>query len=68
MNFIEALPVAFMIVCFYVAPSAIAWMRGHHQLAAIIATNVLLGWTVLGWIGAFIWSLTAVQKPVVNPD
>ncbi len=43
---------------FYLTPSLIAWYRAHHNRAAIIALNLLLGWTVLGWIGALIWALT----------
>jgi hypothetical protein len=28
---------------------------------AIFALNLLLGWTLLGWFAALVWSLTAVQ-------
>jgi len=31
----------------------------HQSWLEILSFNVLLGWTVLGWIGALIWSLTA---------
>ncbi len=43
---------------FYFVPSLIAWARKHRSLPAIIALNILLGWTGLGWIGAFVWSLS----------
>lgn len=43
---------------FYFVPSLIAWSRKHRSLPAIIALNILLGWTGLGWIGAFVWSLS----------
>jgi len=43
---------------FYFVPSMIAWVRKHRSLPAIIALNILLGWTGLGWIGAFVWSLS----------
>jgi hypothetical protein len=43
---------------FYFVPSLIAWSRKHRSLSAIIALNILLGWTGLGWIGAFVWSLS----------
>lgn len=49
----------------YFLPGIIAVERKHHQVYAIFALNTLLGWTVLGWIGALIWSLTAVRK---EPD
>ncbi|TNJ38772.1 superinfection immunity protein [Chlorobaculum thiosulfatiphilum] len=43
---------------FYFVPSLLAWTRKHRSLPAIIALNILLGWTGLGWIGAFVWSLS----------
>ena len=45
----------------YFVPAVIAFGRGHHNAGAIFALNLLLGWTVLGWIAAFIWSLTAIR-------
>lgn len=47
-----------LAVCAYFAPFLIAAMRGHRQAAAIGALNLLLGWTMLGWVAAFVWSLT----------
>lgn len=50
--------------CFlYVLPWFIAARRGHPQAAAIAALNLLLGWTFLGWVGALVWALTAIEKP-----
>ena len=49
------------IVIGYFLPLAIAIRRKHHQKLAIGAVNVLLGWTLLGWLFAFFWSLTAVR-------
>lgn len=42
----------------YFLPTVIAASKGHHNTGAIFALNLLLGWTVLGWIAAFVWSLT----------
>jgi hypothetical protein len=44
----------------YFFPSIIAWRRGHHNLLSIFLLNLLLGWTGLGWIGALIWSASAI--------
>lgn len=43
----------------FCAPSLVAAVRHHRNLAGIIAINALLGWTVLGWLGALVWSLTS---------
>lgn len=45
-------------------PTLIALLRGHHNGFAIFLTNLLLGWTVIGWIIAFIWSFTANERRV----
>jgi len=42
----------------YLVPSFIAGARKHRSGMAIVALNILLGWTFLGWVGALIWSLT----------
>jgi hypothetical protein len=40
----------------YFLPSIIALCRGHLSTFAIFLLNLLLGWTLIGWIVAFIWS------------
>lgn len=42
----------------YFLPAIIARAKGHHNASAIAALNLFLGWTILGWIGAFVWALT----------
>ena len=49
-------------VALYFLPLLIAVPRNHHNAMAIAALNLLLGWTLLGWIVALIWSLTAVRR------
>lgn len=51
-----------LAVAVYFLPNWVASARKHHNANAIFVTNLLLGWTVLGWIGALIWSLTAVNR------
>ncbi|RYD28268.1 MAG: superinfection immunity protein [Lysobacteraceae bacterium] len=50
-----------IIICLYFVPSIVAWVRGHHNKIAITALNILLGWSVIGWVGAMVWSLMAAQ-------
>ena len=54
-----------VLAALYFAPTLIAMIRGHHNSVAIFILNALLGWTVLGWVIAFVWSLTAVMRPIV---
>lgn len=54
----------FLVVGFvYLVPAVVAVERRHPQAAAIAALNLLLGWTLLGWVGALVWSLTAIPRP-----
>ncbi len=65
------LVIAFLAVSVYFLPGAIAKNRHHHNAGAIWALNILLGWTMLGWIGALVWALTAVKvlpEPSASPD
>lgn len=56
--------VLILIAVLLFLPTVIALARGHHNGFAIFLTNLLLGWTVIGWIVAFIWSCTAVERRV----
>lgn len=42
----------------YILPAMIASGRKHNNAAAICTLNLLLGWTVVGWITSLIWALT----------
>ena len=46
------------LACLYLLPAIIAHKRQHPQHMAIGVLNLLLGWTLLGWVGALVWSLT----------
>jgi hypothetical protein len=45
-------------VLLYFLPTVVALSRGHLSALAIFFLNLLLGWTVIGWFIAFIWSCT----------
>ena len=47
----------FIFLTFYFLPSIIAAIRGAKHGLAIGTLNLLLGWTVAGWIVALIWAL-----------
>jgi hypothetical protein len=41
----------------YFLPTVIAAVKKSRQTTAIFALNLLLGWTLLGWVAALVWSL-----------
>ena len=54
--------ISFLFVIFliglYFLPWIIAILRNHHNRQAIVVTNLLLGWTLIGWLACLIWSFT----------
>lgn len=46
------------IFVLYFLPWFVAAARNHRNWPAIAVMNLLLGWTLLGWIGALIWATT----------
>jgi Superinfection immunity protein len=54
---------ALLLLVVYGLPGIIAEVRAHHQRMAIIGMNILLGWTILGWVIALIWAVSATPPP-----
>ena len=51
----------------YFAPSIIAYVR-RTNVMAIFVLNLLLGWTLFGWVFALVWSLTDQRYQGVAPQ
>ena len=45
----------------YFIPSWIGY--NHRNIGSIFILNLLLGWTLIGWIVAFIWAVSNDSKP-----
>ncbi len=46
-----------LIFALYFLPTLIAFLRQHKNSLAIFLLNLLLGWTVLGWVVSLVWSV-----------
>jgi hypothetical protein len=46
-----------LIFSLYFLPTLIAFLRQHKNKLAIFLLNLLLGWTVLGWVISLVWSV-----------
>jgi hypothetical protein len=53
-----------LILILYFLPSILAVCQSKRSLNAIFCLNLLLGWTVIGWIVSLIWALTHDLPPV----
>lgn len=47
-----------LVMVVYLLPTWVAIIRGKRAMFAILVLNVLLGWSLIGWIVALVWSLT----------
>ena len=54
--------IIFILVVPYFIPTIIASRRKHPNTSAILALNLLLGWTLIGWIISLVWALTTTAK------
>ncbi|MHC5125585.1 superinfection immunity protein [Pseudomonas inefficax] len=58
----------------YLLPAINAKSRKHPSAGAIFLLNLFLGWTILGWLAALIWSAAATStrvssaQPIVSTE
>jgi len=64
----EVFALVVIVLVAYVLPAIIARSRDHHNSGAILALNLLLGWTLVGWVAAFVWACTNIHRPAASTD
>lgn len=55
---------ALAILVLYFVPTMVGWNKRNRS--AILALNVFLGWTLLGWVVALVWALTKEDTCVAS--
>jgi hypothetical protein len=55
-------PFILILALLYFLPTVVAMSRRIKTPQGPILLNLLLGWTILGWIGALIWAACAPAK------
>lgn len=53
--------------CLYLLPTYEAWKKRHPNLTAIALVNILLGWSLLGWVVAVVWAYKKPEPTVAMP-
>ena len=46
-----------LVVALYMLPTFLAFSREHPRRHDLAVVNIVLGWTLIGWIGVFLWAL-----------
>jgi hypothetical protein len=55
-----------VLALLYALPTMLAWKRGSRRRWKITAINLLLGWTVIGWIVAMV--MTFAYEPPADGE
>src|SRR5580698_7981581 len=55
----------FVLIFPYLLPTIIAIVRRKLNAGGIFVLNLLLGWTLIGWIGALVWALSSDAQPTI---
>lgn len=67
-SFIQENKLAIAIMVYlYLLPGQVSWWRKHPSKWAIIVTNIVFGWTMIGWVVALIWALGKKESVVMVP-
>jgi hypothetical protein len=55
--------IAVIGLALYLLPALVGWARRAPDLAALAVINVLLGWTLVGWVVALAMALRTASPP-----
>lgn len=58
MESLAAILVMLFVLAVYLIPTIIAFSRGHASKWGIGVLNIVLGWSLVFWVVALIWSLS----------
>jgi hypothetical protein len=63
---VEPFSMAILVGCLYFLPSIIAGLKRKKSIVSILIMNIFLGWTIVGWIVAFIWAMVGSRSKSVT--
>ncbi len=52
-----------LIAILYMLPTLVAYARDIPRRQVITVVNIILGWTLVVWVIAFIWAMSAQTSP-----
>ena len=57
-----ALIILLVLLALYFLPCWVAFARDIEDVNGIIIVNLLLGWTLVGWVVALVWAVSGKSK------
>jgi hypothetical protein len=58
MRVLEIVVAVLLLLSIYFIPTGVAILRRKRNTLSIFALNLLLGWSLVGWVFALVWALT----------
>ena len=55
----------FAAIALYFVPTIIAFVRKKSNKTPILVLNLLLGWSLIGWVVSLVWALSQDQQPII---
>ena len=52
-----------LIAIIYMLPTLIAYARDIPARHTVTVCNIILGWTLIGWVILFVWAMSAQTAP-----
>jgi energy-coupling factor transporter transmembrane protein EcfT len=65
--FVPGGPFLLLVAGLYLIPSMIAAKRGLQNVWSIFGLNLLLGWTLVGWVTALCWVVAGTAQVRLVP-
>lgn len=56
----------FLALGFYFLPGIVAINRDHPNATSIFVLDLLLGWTLVGWVIALVWAVGNIDKSKIE--
>lgn len=63
MSLIFSLVVLGVLIGIYFVPAIVANANHKRNTGAILILNLLLGWTIIGWVVALVWAVMVDSGP-----
>lgn len=54
-----------ILIFIYFLPTLVACSRKHKSRGGIFITNLVFGWSIIGWLIALIWSASNAQQNTI---
>jgi hypothetical protein len=51
-----------VILVAYLLPLIVGALRQHPQIGPIAIVNILMGWTLVGWVVALAWAVSSIER------